>query len=91
MNSNPQDYIDSATKEILNPTFEATKQFLEVNEIEFENGLPKVERLDLSYSENIVAIFFPFKDRDFFLEIHLQKHLKLIYILFLLKMHIEPI
>lgn len=37
-------FIKNAIEEILNPTLEITKQYLEVLEVEFENGKPKIER-----------------------------------------------
>jgi len=68
-----QPYIDKAIEEILVPAFAVTKQYLEVNEVQFENGKPKVERVDLDYGENLAAIYFPFKDERYFLQINLQK------------------
>ncbi len=72
-----QEFIEKARAEILNPTFEITKQYLEVMEVELENGLPKVERINLDLSENIVAVYFPIKNERFFLEIHLTKKPKI--------------
>ncbi len=68
-----QQYIDKAIDEILNPKFEVTKQYLQVNEVEFENGLPKVERIDHDYEDNLAAVYFPFKKERYFLQINLQK------------------
>jgi hypothetical protein len=44
-----------------------------VHEVIFEDGLPKVARVDTVCYENKVAVFFPIKGFRFFLEIHLDK------------------
>ena len=67
-------YLKKAIEEILNPTLEITKQYLEVLEVELENGKPKVERFEENFNENIIAIYFKIKEERFFLEIHLNKH-----------------
>lgn len=72
MNTDIQSYIDKAIEEILSPVFAVTKQYLEVSEVEFENGQPKVERVDLEYGENLVAVYFPIKDERYFLQINLE-------------------
>ncbi|MEM9887498.1 MAG: DUF4279 domain-containing protein [Bacteroidota bacterium] len=66
-------YIEKAIEEILNPKFETTKQYLEVCEIETENGIPKVARINESYFEDKVAVYFKVKDARYFIEIHLTK------------------
>ena len=68
-----QKYIDKATQEILNPTFEDTKQYLEVNEIKYENGVPYIERVDLEYSKDYVEVYFAIKDERYFLQINVSK------------------
>lgn len=73
MDTDLQKYIDKAIEEILNPAFAVTKQYLEVNEVEFENGKPKVERVDLDYADNLAVVYFPFKDERYFLQINLEK------------------
>lgn len=67
-------YLKKAIEEILNPTLEITKQYLEVLEVEIENGKPKVERFEESFNENTFAIYFKIKEERFFLEIHLNKN-----------------
>jgi Domain of unknown function (DUF4279) len=73
MNTDIQQYIDKAAAEILNPSFAATKQYLEVNKVEFENGMPKVKRVDLEYADNLVAVYFPFKNERYFFRVNLIK------------------
>ncbi len=71
MDTGIQKYIDKAIEEVLNPVFAVTKQYLQVNDIEFQNGLPKVERVDLNYADDLVAVYFPFKGQRYFLQINL--------------------
>lgn len=66
-------YIEKAIEEILNPKFETTKQYLEVCEIEMENGMPKVARIDENYFENKIVVYIEVKDERYFIEIHLTK------------------
>lgn len=73
MHTDIQPYIYKAIEEILNPTFAETKEYLKVNEVEFENGKPKVERVDLDYADNLAVVYFPFKDERYFLQINLVK------------------
>ena len=73
MDTDLQKYIDKAIEEILNPAFAVTKQYLEVNEVEFVNGIPKVERVDLDYADNLAVVYFPFKGEQYFLQINLEK------------------
>jgi hypothetical protein len=73
MDKNLQVYIDKATTEVLFPTFAVTRQYLDVNEVAFENEKPKVERVDFNYGDNLVAVYFPFKGERYFLQINLTK------------------
>ena len=73
METNIQIYIDKAIEEILNPTFAVTEQYLEVNVVTIENGIPKVERVDSDFRDNLVAVYFPVKDERYFLQVNLEK------------------
>ena len=64
-------YIENAVKEIDSPEFAHTKQILEVNEVETENGKYKIEKI--MEHENQVHIFFKIKDEKYFLCISLDK------------------
>ena len=66
-------YIEKAIEEILNPKFEATKQYLEVCEIKMKNGKPKIARVNENYYQNKVAVYIEVKDERYFIEIHLTK------------------
>ena len=65
--------IRKAISEIEKPTFETTKQYLEVLNVELENGKPKVERVDLENFEDVNIIYFPIQDKPFFLTVHFGK------------------
>lgn len=68
-------YIQIATEEVLNPAFEVTKQYLEVCELELENGLPKVVRVNTTYYDeyDAVAVYFAVKNEQYFIEVRLNK------------------
>ena len=67
------DLIKKAINEIENPTFETTKQYLEVHNVELENGNPKVERVDLESFEDVNVVYFPIQDNPFFLTVIFAK------------------
>lgn len=74
MNLEYQEHIvNKAREEILHPTFITTKQYLAIHEVEIENALPKIERIAIEYSDNIVSVYFPIKDEQFFLVVFLEK------------------
>ncbi len=66
-------YINKAINEIINPKFALTKQYLAVNEVVFEDGKPKVEDVDLDFSEDLVAVYFQIKNQEYFLQINVTK------------------
>ena len=65
--------ISKAISEIENPTFETTKQYLEVHTVQLENGKPKVERVDLESFEDSSVVYFPIQDEPFFLTVYFEK------------------
>lgn len=67
------EYIDLAIEELENPTFEVTKQYLEVCEIELENDKPKIARIRDSYRDNRVEIYFEVKHEGYFIVVILEK------------------
>ncbi len=73
------EYIDLAIEELENPTFEVTKQYLEVCEIELENDKPKIARIDSKSTEDLVYIYFHVKDEDYFIVVSIEQspHIKL--------------
>jgi hypothetical protein len=70
-----EEYIQTAIEELLNPAFEVTKQYLEVCELELENGLPKVVRVNTTYYDkyDTVAVYFAVKNERYFIEVRLNK------------------
>jgi Domain of unknown function (DUF4279) len=73
MENTLQHFIELAIQEILHPTFEVTKQYLQVNEIEFENAQPKVERIELDDANNLATVYFPVKGQRYFLQISMAQ------------------
>ncbi len=69
-----EELIKKAISEIENPTFETTKQYLEVHSVELENNRPKVERIDLESFDTTNAVYFPVQDELFFLVVYLNKN-----------------
>ena len=65
--------IRKSISEIENPTFGMTEQYIEVLNVEIENGKPKVERVDLESFEDVNIVYFPIQDEPFFLTIHFAK------------------
>ncbi|EKE30291.1 MAG: hypothetical protein ACD_2C00014G0010 [uncultured bacterium (gcode 4)] len=75
MVSKYQKHIDVAREEIIKKEFGTTQQYLWVHEVIFEDDQPKVERIDdETYKGNIIAIYFPIKNVNFYLEIHVLKN-----------------
>jgi len=65
--------ISKAISEIENPTFGTTEQYLEIHNVELENGKPKVERVDLENFEDVNIIYFAIQNEPFFLTVHFGK------------------
>jgi hypothetical protein len=68
--SNEDKYISVARKELLNPTFAVTKQYLAVMELELENGNPKIERI--SIEAQTVSLYFGIKDERFYIVVNIS-------------------
>ena len=65
--------IRKAISEIENPTFGTTEQYIEVLNVEIENGKPKVERVDFESFEETNVVYFLIKDEPFFLSVYFSK------------------
>ena len=65
--------IRKAISEIENPTFGTTEQYLEVLNVENENGKPKIERIDFTSFDTVNIVYFPIQDEPFFLTVHFDK------------------
>lgn len=66
-------YVHLAAQELINPTFEVTKQYLNVMEVEIENEFPKVARVNYNHEgTSSVAVYFHIKDERFFIVVNLS-------------------
>ena len=67
-----QKYIEVANQELLTPTFEVTKQYLAVMEVETYNGVPKIARINHKASKNIFTAYFFIKNESFFIAVSIK-------------------
>ncbi len=67
-----QQYIDIAIEELLNPELGTTKQYLEVCELEYEDGQPKVSRVNRNLLEHWVDVYFRVKVARYYIVVHLK-------------------
>ena len=67
-----QKYIEVANQELLTPTFEVTKQYLAVMEVEISNGIPKIARINYKDSKNIFTVYFSIKNEKFFIAVSVK-------------------
>jgi len=61
-----EELIRNAIAEIERPTFATTIQYLEVHDVEMENGKPKAERVDLETFDGANIVYFPIQNEPFF-------------------------
>lgn len=66
-------YVSIAIQELRQPTFEITKQYLQVMEVELENEAPRVARVDLDHASESIAVYFFIKEERFFIVVNLSK------------------
>ncbi len=62
---------EAAIKEVLNPTFELTKQFLHVHELVYKNDMPFIEDVFMNEVENKAAVYSPVKDESFYFVVYI--------------------
>jgi len=67
--NNEDKYISVSIKELLNPTFAVTKQYLAVMELELDDGNPKIERI--SIDSQTVSLYFRIKDERFYIVVNI--------------------
>ena len=65
--------IIKAISEIENPNFKTTEQYLEVFDIEMENGKPKVELVDFKSFDETNVVYFSVRNEPFFLSVYFSK------------------
>lgn len=66
-------YVSIAIQELGEPTFEVTKQYLQVMDVELENEFPRVARVDLNHTKESVAVYFCIKEEQYFIVVNLSK------------------
>jgi len=70
MTDNP--YIQKAIEELETQSFGVTEQFLKIHEVEYEDGVPKVLRVDQERGDGTVIIYFAVKGEKFYLAVYLD-------------------
>ena len=66
-------YVSIAIQELGEPTFEVTKQYLQVMEVELENEAPRVARVNLDHTSESIAVYFYVKQEGFYIVVNLSK------------------
>ncbi len=56
------------TDELLNPTFELTRQYLEILEVKYEEKKPKIAKIDFDENQNRAIAYIEVKNESFYLE-----------------------
>ena len=56
------------TDELLNPTFEMTRQYLKILEVKYEDDKPKIAKTDFDKNQNRVTAYLEVKNESFYLE-----------------------
>jgi hypothetical protein len=64
--------IQKATEELSAKTFGVTEQFLNIHQIVYENGKPKVARVDRESKDGTAIVYFPVKDEKFYLAVYVD-------------------
>jgi len=59
-------------KEFNEKTLGTTSQYLEIHEPIYENGKPKIDRIDREKNEDVIVAYLPVKDEYFFFEIYID-------------------
>lgn len=60
--------IDIITDELLNPTFEMTRQYLKILEVKYEDNKPKIAKIDFQENQNQAIAYVEVKNESFYLE-----------------------
>ena len=69
--------IQKAIEEIEAKTLGATQQFLEVHQVVYLDGKPKVARVDTEKEDGTAIVYFPVVDEKFFVAVYLDTKLKI--------------
>ncbi|GHB61880.1 DUF4279 domain-containing protein [Persicitalea jodogahamensis] len=64
--------IQKAREELSAKTFGVTEQFLKIHEVVYENGKPKIARVDTEKEDGTAIVYFPVNDEIFYLAIYVD-------------------
>lgn len=64
--------IEKATEELETKSCGVTEQFLKIHQVVYENGKPKVERVDRESEDGTAIVYFHVKDEKFYLAIYVD-------------------
>lgn len=67
--------IETAIEEIQNPTLAVTEQYLNVVDIAYENGVPKVVRVDTETRDGSAVVYLKTKDYSFFITVYVYPNI----------------
>ena len=62
--------VQCALREIDQQSFGVVKQFLEIHDVVYENGAPKIDAIDTDNDDGITIVYFPVKDEKFYLALY---------------------
>lgn len=63
---------EAAIAEVIDPTFEQTKQLLSSNKVVFEDGIPVIENIVINEKEKIAYVYFVIEDEPFYLQVNID-------------------
>jgi hypothetical protein len=67
-NSMTTTIINVITDELLNPTFEMTRQFLKILEVKYEDNRPKIAKIVFHENQNQATVYVEVNNESFYLE-----------------------
>ncbi len=69
--------IQKAIEEIEAKTFGETEQFLKIHEVVYEDGKPKIARIDREKKDGTAIVYFPVKEEKFYLAVYVDTEPKI--------------
>ncbi len=64
--------IQKAIEEIETKSLAVTEQFLEIHEVVYDNGKPKIARIDKDKRDGIFVVYFPVKNEKFYFAVYVD-------------------
>jgi len=64
--------IQKAVEEIESKSLAVTEQFLEIHEVVYDNGMPKIARIDKDKEDGVAVVYFPVKDEKFYFSVYIN-------------------